>query len=292
MYNASENRIASQLQRDIESELDRIGVLSRVFSRAKSIASLDAKINRSPKKYSSGGKKIQDLFGIRVAVYFPDDSHIAQKAIRNMFQCDEGSSTIDTPKNDMFSATRCNLVFRLPQEISDQSAVISSNELVDSTFEVQFRTVLSEGWHEVEHDLRYKHKEDWGPHDDLSRALNGIYASLETADWSMMKLFEELAYRHYKAAEWSQMIRAKFRLRIRDELSDTVKTILDTENNIGKKLYRVDRGKFIVRLLEDRIRLPITLDNILYLCNHYYIKSSLISDITPDLLKQICSELE
>ncbi|MBK7959276.1 MAG: hypothetical protein IPK03_14995 [Bacteroidetes bacterium] len=31
-----------------------------------------------------------------------------------------------------------------------------NNSLVDSTFEVQLRTILSEGWHEIDHDLRYK----------------------------------------------------------------------------------------------------------------------------------------
>ena len=292
MYNNNENRIAKRLQITIEKELDRIGVLSRVFSRAKSTASLDAKISNSPGKYSSDGKKIQDLFGIRVAVYFPDDSALAQKAIANVFKHDVESSTIDTPENDIFSATRCNLIFKLPQEISVESLVLQSRELVDSTFEVQFRTILSEGWHEVEHDLRYKCKEDWENHSDLSRALNGIYASLETADWSMMKLFEELAYRHYKSSEWSQMVRTKFRLRAGGSLSSNIREILDAEPVIGKSLYRVNRSKFLTKLLEDKVTLPTTLDNIVYLCNQYYFKSDLITKITPEAIKQLFPNLE
>jgi ppGpp synthetase/RelA/SpoT-type nucleotidyltranferase len=36
-------------------------------------------------------------------------------------------------------------------------------DLVDNTFEIQFRTTLSEGWHEVDHLMRYKCKPDWEP---------------------------------------------------------------------------------------------------------------------------------
>lgn len=291
MYNASEHRVVKQLQASIENELDRVGLLSRVFSRAKSLESLNAKIDREPGKYAANGRKIQDLFGVRVALYFPDDNQIAQSAIKNLYTFNEMDSTIDVPDKDTFSASRCNLIFTLPQELVDESEIIGNNELVDSTFEVQLRTTLSEGWHEVEHDLRYKCRGDWESHDDLSRALNGIFASLETAEWSMLKLFEELAYRHYKAHEWPQMIRTKFRLRTGNVLSEKIIGVLNDKPELGKILHRLNRGEFVKNLLESNAALPITLDNIFYLCNHFYMKDDDVNNIIPEPIKQICSEL-
>jgi ppGpp synthetase/RelA/SpoT-type nucleotidyltranferase len=281
MYNASELRIAKQLQDIVEAELSKLGLLCRVFSRAKSEHSINDKIARSPGKYTSTGKKIQDAFGLRVALYFLDDQQIAIETLKKVFTYDEASSTIDKPSGEIFSATRCNLIFKLPEELSASSSIIRGNDLIDDTFELQIRTVLSEGWHEVDHDLRYKCKEDWENHSDLDRALNGIYASLETADWSMLKLLEDLAYRHYKASEWTQMLRAKFRLRSNGVLSSNICSLLNEELEIGKKLYRTDRRTLMQELAKRKISLPINPDNIVYLCNFLFIKSDKINRITP-----------
>ncbi len=233
--------IANNLQHLIQSELDKIGLLCRVFSRAKSVESIEKKINKSPGKYTPTGKRIQDAFGVRVALYFPDDQAVAMDVLKNSFNYDEHSSTIDTPNGSVFTANRCNLIFKLPPEISENSTLLDSYDVLDDTFEVQIRTVLSEGWHEVEHDLRYKCQDDWSGYSDLGRALNGIFATLETSDWGMMKLFETLAYRHYKAGEWSQMVRTKFRLRSESDLSKDVIEKLKLYPETGKKIFRINR---------------------------------------------------
>lgn len=290
MYNTSELRIAKQLQDIVEAELSKLGLLCRVFSRAKSEHSINTKIERSPGKYTSTGKKIQDAFGLRVALYFLDDQQIAIETLKKIFTYDDASSTIDKPSGEIFSATRCNLIFKLPAELSASSNTIQNNNLIDDTFELQIRTVLSEGWHEVDHDLRYKCKEDWDKHSDLDRALNGIYASLETADWSMLKLLEDLAYRHYKASEWTQMLRAKFRLRSNGTLNNDICSILDKNLEIGKKLYRTDRRILMQELAKRKISLPINPDNIVYLCNFLFIKSGEIDGITPSPILDALNE--
>ncbi|WP_185749671.1 MULTISPECIES: RelA/SpoT family protein [Pseudomonas] len=290
MYNSTENRIARRLQETIESELAKLGLLFRVFSRAKTENSLKTKIERNPGKYSSDGKKIQDVFGVRVVLYFPDDQKIAIQALKEIFVFDEASSTIDNPSGNIFSATRCNLIFRLPTEDSESSLLLRSNALLDRTFEIQFRTILSEGWHEVEHDLRYKCQEDWGTHKDLDRALNGIFATLETSDWSMLKLFEEMAYRNYKSAEWTQMLRNKFRLRSNGEINKNITDALDRNPELGKAVYRINREKLLEKLSNKRISIPITPDNIIYICNYFFIKSNTITSLTPQPLIDIFSE--
>ena len=290
MYNSSELRIAKQLQDMIEAELAKLGLLCRVFSRSKSEYSIASKIDREPGKYSSDGKKIQDVFGIRIALYFLDDQKIAIDTIKNIFTYDDKSSTIDSPAGSSFSATRCNLVFRLPDSLAETSNVFKKYDCIDRTFEVQIRTILSEGWHEVEHDLRYKCKEDWESHSDLDRALNGIYASLETSDWSMLKVLEDLAYRHYKQSEWTQMLRAKFRLRSNGTISPEITSVLDENVGVGKSIYRVDRKKVMEKLSNKKISIPITPDNIVYLCNYFFIKSEKITALTPTPILDIFEE--
>src|SRR5690606_280477 len=89
----------------------------------------------------------------------------------------------------------------------------SDFELIDNTFEIQFRTTLSEGWHEVDHLMRYKCKSDWQELTSESRMLNGIYATLETNDQALKALFDDISYHHYKAKQWEAMLRNKLRLR-------------------------------------------------------------------------------
>jgi ppGpp synthetase/RelA/SpoT-type nucleotidyltranferase len=76
--------IANNLQHLIQSELDRIGLLCRVFSRAKSVESIEKKIKKSAGKYTPTGKKIQDAFGVRVALYFPDDQAVAMDVLKKL----------------------------------------------------------------------------------------------------------------------------------------------------------------------------------------------------------------
>ncbi|MGL0937546.1 RelA/SpoT family protein [Vibrio vulnificus] len=284
-----EQVLVKRLQTQIENELDRLGLLFRVFSRSKSAKSIENKINsKGDGYYSRDGKKIQDLFGVRIALYFPDDIKIARQALEKLYSLN--SKEVDSHETSLFEATRCNFVFELPINIVEDSQILRSNPLVDKTFEVQLRTILSEGWHEVEHDLRYKCQQDWGSHGDLSRALNGIYATLETADWGMMRLFEDLTYRHYKAKEWAPMLRNKFRLRAGNDLKPELNSIMD-KDDIGKRLYRLDRTELILKILNKDIRLPLTINTLVFIANYYYIRDSRISDIAPAALIRTLDEI-
>lgn len=281
MYNTNELRIIQALQKSVESELNRLGLLYRVFSRTKTETSINAKKNKDPQRYGASGKKIQDLFGIRIVLYFPDDLMIAQAAIQKIYDMD--SKTVDESSTDLFSATRCNYIFKIPENLVNESKLLRRYDFIDSTFEVQFRTILSEGWHEVEHDLRYKCKEDWVNHGDLSRALNGIYASLETSDWGIMKLFEELSYRNYKSSTWSAMLRNKFRIRTEEVIEPSIIELINSKK-LGKSFYRINREKLLLIVLYSEIDIPINLNNLVYLCNHFFIKNADITEITPKLL--------
>ena len=90
-------------------------------------------------------------------------------------------------------------------------------DCIEPTYEIQIRTVFSEGWHEVEHDLRYKCKEDWEGCEPYSRALNGVIATLETAEWNMKSLFADMARLNFIHSNYTAMLRNKFHLKFKAE---------------------------------------------------------------------------
>lgn len=275
-------RIEKHLFNTINSELSRVGVFFRIFSRVKTMKSLDCKIKQ--KNYLAENRKLQDAIGIRIVLYFPDDIDVVVKGIKSKFKFDNESVTDqDTTR---FSPTNLNIVFRIPDGFLDEfDSELKSFECVDATFEVQIRTILSEGWHEVEHDLRYKCTDAWGKDDDLSRMLNGVYASLLTSEWSMEKLFSELSYRHYKRKNWDQMIRNKYRLRFDSGgLSSDLNTIFNRYQSVPKQVYRFKRSELVKRVFKSNLELPVTLDNLVYVLNFIEINNNDITRTTPNVL--------
>jgi len=274
--------VLRDLEKTITQELSRIGLLFRIFSRKKDELSIRQKIGR--KNYPNSAKKMQDLFGLRITAYFTDDLDITILLLKNLFEfVDE---TIDEPDSDTFKPQRINLIFRLSKDYTAQVSELRSFVEIDNTFEIQLRTVLAEGWHEVEHDQRYKQKEDWQSHDDLSRTLNGISATLENCDWSMLQIFEQLAHRNYKLGNWNAMLRNKFRLRLSPEpLESNLSKILTENQDVAKKIFRVDRQNFLSQIASKRIDLPMTLNNLIYIANLLTIKNQNILNMTPQMIK-------
>jgi putative GTP pyrophosphokinase len=279
------DRIARDLAEEITDELTRIGLLMRVFSRAKDERSAMKKID--VKNYDST-RKLQDSIGVRVNLYFMDDINIAKTAIKNRFEGRFQNEAVDQKTADLFCPQRINLVFRLTSDQAKQVTLVRNHpDKVDETFEIQIRTVLSEGWHEVEHDLRYKRQGDWIGHVDLSRALNGIVATLETCDWSMLQLFDDLSLRHYRAHSWESMMRARFRIRISGEpMDDRLVGIFNEDEAFRRAFFRVPRTRILGSMVSSQIAMPLTVNNLTYLANHISVRNERIDGLTPALLRQ------
>lgn len=283
-------RVADSIRKKIEAELVEIGLLCRVFGRGKSESSLRAKLNAEPGKYHVGGKLIQDSIGIRVVLYFHEDVQIADAVLRRKCQCDDASSMIDKPVDNVFSVSRYNLVFRLPEDYFRDVAEPSETSPIDRTFEVQIRTILSEGWHEVEHDLRYKRKADWAECDDLSRGLNGVLATLETAEWSMRKIFDDLAYKHYKAKRWDALVHSVLRMRLTMPLSSDICVILQSNEGAARRLVRMNRSQVLEALARLAPRIPLTADNVLYVWNRIELGNEALAKLTPQFIVEIMDQ--
>lgn len=277
-------RLLKQIHQEIESQLNSFGLLFRIFSRCKSESSLQRKLSQNPDKYTdlSEGKKIQDILGIRIALYFMDDLDITINVLKRLFEFDEESSNIDNDNNNTFHAKRCNLIFKIPAHLIFDKKYLDDEGYCDLTFEIQIRTILSEGWHEIEHDLRYKNKVIWEPHSDLDRTLNGVLASLETSEWAIAKILDEMAHRNYKDAKWDSMIRNKFRIRFDTsiQLSSELETILN-ESEIGKSFFRINRQTLIQLFDKHKLIIPITVNNVIYILNYFVVHNTSIDSLTP-----------
>ncbi len=282
------DKVLKEIVTDLESVLNKCGVMYHVFFRAKSEFSIKNKLEKKAETYKAEGKKMQDLLALRITLYFTDDVELVYDYLKN--QPNFVSESVDTAEVDKFCPKRLNLVMRVPETLkSDIRVAINNNvfpDLIDDTYEIQIRTILSEGWHEVEHDLRYKCKDDWTDYLEESRLLNGIYATLESSEWSMLTLFDRLAYAQYKKGAWDAMMRNKMRLRFADKcLSHEIQNFLSNNKEIAKKLFRTKRSKVLKIVMEKNFSYPLTYDTVLHLLNHIEVKNKELADLEIPVLR-------
>lgn len=276
--------IEKQLKERLINELTRSGLLFRLFSRVKDKTSILEKFDR--KNYSTDGDLMQDLFGFRITTYFSDDVKIVVELCQKLFQ--EVELIYDEPEIDVFKPLRKNMICKLPKDLSTVFEEFKARNgkfgLIDETFEIQFRTTLSEGWHEVDHLMRYKCKTDWVYLNTESRMLNGIYATLETNDQALKALFDDISYQHYKAKRWEAMIRNQFRLRFNlQPLDIKIVDYLNINPKVGKRIFKLNRKKIIDTYINSSLTLPITFNSFVYFINFCYLKDETIIQLTPKI---------
>lgn len=305
--------IENELRENIESQLNKCGLFYRTFSRRKRINSLTRKLNTG--KYGNeSGRKIQDIIGIRINLYFQDDLEILKNLLENMFEM-VGNGPDDTPKWEAtvvddanFEATKINGVFRLPAYMVSKISEDTWKLPIDTTFEIQLKTIFFEGWHEVEHDFRYKLKsksvgEDemqtvWDAYPSFSRRLNSIVATLELCDHSLVNLFDDFAYELYHKEDWETMIRMHFRVRLTNQkLYPELNEILsENKREIGKKIFKYKREKLIENLTTFSRRVPLSVNMLVAILNREVLEDDRIfaimreHDVYDDGISEIQSE--
>lgn len=273
------------LEVQLKEYLDKCGLFYKVFARVKGSKSIGEKFNdrarRGIKDY-----KMQDLIGIRIVLYFKSDINLCEKIINQHFQVVGVSK--DEEQTDKFCPQRINYVCTLPDSVIDAIDAKVWEYPFDKTFEIQIRTIFSEGWHEIEHDFRYKCENDWKSKEDLSRTLNGIFATLDNCDWTISSLLTQMAYRHYKEGSWIPMLKNTFRMRIMDdEGMDDILNYFDSDKELAKKFFRLEREEFLLWLSDLKIKVPLKLKTVVLLANLYSIKDTYLESITPEFLKDL-----
>lgn len=276
------------LENQLKDYLDKCGLFYKVFSRIKSSVSVQEKLDDRFSK-NIFDYKMQDLVGIRIVLYFKNDIPLCEKIIKQHFSVLNISK--DEEETDKFRPQRINYVCELSEETIRNFDDKVWKYPIEKSFEIQIRTIFSEGWHEIEHDFRYKCLADWETNEDLSRTLNGIFATLDNCDWTISSLLTEVAYRHYKANEWIPMLKNTLRIRIRDsdEMDDILK-YFDENRDVAKQFFRMDREEFLLWLSDVRAKIPLKLKNLVLLVNIYGIHDPYIESITPQFMKDLVVE--
>lgn len=270
LYTRQLEGIGERLEEDIAGILNRSGMYFRIFNRVKSPFSIIHKLEKDGYGFGRSDKKLQDLIGLRIVAYYHDDMDIIQTILEKTF-CRVGRWSMTENTNEEFKAYKLNGVFRIPEEYRRVYSGDISEYPIDTTFEVQLRTVSYEGWHEIEHDMRYKspHGEEfWRNNEDLSRTLNCVLANLELCDWSTLSVLDKLSYYHYEEGNWEMMLKGKFRLRFDARpLSKQLVDFLDDNVGVAYCLYRCDRAKVIFALMREGIPEEITYDLVVKAAN-------------------------
>ena len=278
-------QIAQSLTSDIAESLSRSGIMFRIFSRVKTESSIRHKLEV---KYATKKSKIQDMIGIRIVTYFQDDID----ALALYYSVgDVVKKAIDEFDTSTFRPQRLNITNRIPAEmVEDFFAALPEEfrDCVEPTYEIQIRTVFSEGWHEVEHDRRYKCKEDWEDCEPYSRALNGIIATLEAAEWNMKSIFADMARQNFRHATYTAMLRNKFHLRFKsDSLSEGLSSYLNENRHLAEAALNVDRLIVVYTLLTHKADFELTFDNLLFLINRIEMMDLDLMAIEPATTKQM-----
>lgn len=203
----------------IEEKLKRAGFYYRIAYRVKAVDSMVNKLIF--KDYRRPGtenedKKMQDLVGIRIILYFVDDVDICRKLLDTLFISPGMWETTENNEYE-FKAMKVNGIFKLPAYLSKTIVNPYLSDYVDDTFEVQVRTNSFEGWHEIEHDMRYKGSAFGIGNEALARKMNSILATFELCDDSIAGLLEDLGHQHYKDKKWNDMLRCHYRLKFENE---------------------------------------------------------------------------
>ena len=135
----------------------------------------------------------------------------------------------------------------------------------------------------MEHDLRYKCKEDWAGCEPSSRALNGVIATLETAEWNMKAIFGEMARDNFRHSNFTAMLRNKFHLRFEPgPLSDSLNTYLAENRHLAEAALNADRLIVIYTLLTHKADFKLTYDNLFFLINRIEMMDSGLMAIEPE----------
>lgn len=127
----------------------------------------------------------------------------------------------------------------------------------------------------------------------MSRNLNGIFATLETCDWAILNVLDQLAYQKYKIKDWDSMLRNHLRIRMEsNNLSAKIVDLFNENPLLAKEFYKADRKQLLLSLSEPTTHpLPKNIDNIVFLINGLIVKNTKLSEIAPPFIKKYINQV-
>jgi hypothetical protein len=121
--------------------------------------------------------------------------------------------------------------------------------------------------------------------------LNGLIATLETAEWNMKALFDEMARMNCAQKNYRAMLRNKMHLRIKgDDFSPAVKDFLADNRAVSEAVMNVDRMVIMLTLLNHNGNILLTYDNLLFLINRLEMMDASLMALEPDATRMMLDE--
>jgi ppGpp synthetase/RelA/SpoT-type nucleotidyltranferase len=294
------NEIRIALEQSIVSKLEKAGIYHRSVSRLKSETSLAGKLATGKYENGENAKKVQDIIGIRINLFFFEDINICEDIINETYKVDNWSRT--KRQDNRFEAQKRNCVCKLPSKYVKKISPELWDNAVDQTFEVQLRTLLFEGWHEIEHDMRYKNKYgkaeknalsglvqvldsqdeprsiDAEEH-KLSRVMNSVIANLELCDWSLVEIYDRLAAVQVSHKDWERAFQSRYRLNMAEgNLCRSIREYFDENPDIAQRFYEVDKKNLVDAMLEIKGNPQLTLNRLVYHINKSFVHDTYIEE--------------
>ena len=164
-------------------------VVHSVTHRCKTRQSLEKKISRPEKNYSSL-YDITDISAVRITTYFADDVDVIAKIIQEEFSVDSVESVdkrvFDEP--DRFGYLSLHFIAKINPE---RMQLTEYRRFSEMRFEIQIRSILQHAWAEIEHDLGYK--SSIGVPANVKRRFARVAGLLELADSEFQLIRQSLA---------------------------------------------------------------------------------------------------
>jgi GTP pyrophosphokinase len=155
-------------------------VTSRLKDRAECISKFDRKYRTGLEKTGAEYKifdHISDLIGLRVICLYEDEVYKVENALRKQFhvtdRTDKSKEIEETISSFGYKGVHLDLKL-----MSDRSNLPEYKKFSDLKFEVQIRTIVQDGWSEIDHKIKYKRETP----EFIQRRIASLAALFEMAD--------------------------------------------------------------------------------------------------------------
>lgn len=235
--------------------IDQAIMVHSVTHRCKSRQSLEKKVSRPEKNYSSL-EDITDIAAIRITTYFADDVDVIASLIESEFVIDRGESVdkrvYDEP--DRFGYLSLHFIAKINPE---RVALSEYRRFSNLRFEIQIRSILQHAWAEIEHDLGYKSA--MGVPANVRRRFARVASLLELADSEFQLIRQSLISYEQKMPQAIIMSPDTVAL---DLVS--LNAILSTDSNARRLDQRVAKGAGNKIKIEDLSLSETVVDRLAY----------------------------
>ena len=185
IYEIAMNQVASEINL-VKEKLNKLygySIIDKITARVKSKKSI---INKMKKKnikytYTSLIDNISDIAGVRITCPVQDDIFFVKQIIEMIpnLKIIKEKDYINNPKKSGYSAY--HIIVETPVTINGETVVMK--------VEIQIRTIAMDFWAEMEHDIRYKSKNNMSLFD--SKKLTWYAKVLEKLQGKIVKIYRK-----------------------------------------------------------------------------------------------------